>query len=106
MPVVLERANGHSVFAEAGVASLDIGLINNMPDAALESTERQFVELLEAAAGHVVVRLRLLSLPQVPRSEAGREYLQQSYSDIAGLWDSRLDGLIVAAQEAVQNLNS
>ena len=30
---------------------IEVALVNNMPDAALESTERQFVELLEAAAG-------------------------------------------------------
>jgi len=30
---------------------IDIGLVNNMPDAALEKTERQFIGLLNAAAG-------------------------------------------------------
>ena len=31
---------------------LTIGLINNMPDGALQSTERQFMRLLTAAAGN------------------------------------------------------
>ena len=37
MPVVLQRANGHNAFAETDAAVLDIGLINNMPDAALRA---------------------------------------------------------------------
>jgi homoserine O-succinyltransferase len=39
-------------------AGLVIGLINNMPDAALEATESQFATLLAAAAGAQEVRLR------------------------------------------------
>jgi homoserine O-succinyltransferase len=95
MSVVLER----SASGDFDGRCLDIGLINNMPDAALESTERQFIELLEAAAADVVVRLKLLSSPDVPRSEAGQRYLSASYSDIAELWNSRLDGLIVTGTE-------
>jgi homoserine O-succinyltransferase/O-acetyltransferase len=95
MPVVLDW----SASEDFGDRCLDIGLINNMPDAALESTERQFVKLLDAAASNVVVRLKLLSSPDVPRCEAGQRYLSNSYSDIAQLWNSRLDGLIVTGTE-------
>ena len=38
---------------------IEIGLVNNMPDAALQATERQFSSLLEAASGRLDVRLRL-----------------------------------------------
>jgi homoserine O-succinyltransferase len=95
MPVVLER----SASGDFDGRSLDIGLINNMPDAALESTERQFIELLDAAANNVVVCLKLFSSPDVPRSDAGRRYLSARYSDISELWNSRLDGLIVTGTE-------
>src|SRR5438876_3876792 len=37
-------------FREADANCLEIGLINNMPDPALEATERQFVALLDSAA--------------------------------------------------------
>ena len=64
MPVVIDiDANDHHLFSRApsgGAAAkassegradcLDIGLINNMPDSALMSTERQLFDLLEAAA--------------------------------------------------------
>lgn len=78
---------------------LEIGLVNNMPDAALESTERQFLELLRGAADDIPVRLRLFSLPDVPRTEAGRQYLSSGYRGIDELWSSSLDGLIVTGTE-------
>ena len=44
MPVTLEREPSRT----RGPADLTIGLVNNMPDAALQATERQFVALLDA----------------------------------------------------------
>ncbi len=37
---------------EAADDMLTIGLVNNMPDPALQATERQFMRLLTAAAGN------------------------------------------------------
>lgn len=76
-----------------------IGFVNNMPDAALRTTERQFHELLSAASDNVVVRLRFFSLPELPRAEAGRSHISQHYEDIGELWESQLDGLIVTGTE-------
>ena len=78
---------------------LTIGLINNMPDAALRATERHFEELLRAAAGGRAVRLKLFSIPQVPRGEAGRAHVLQYYQDVEHLWGEWLDGLIVTGAE-------
>jgi homoserine O-succinyltransferase/O-acetyltransferase len=75
-----------------------IGLVNNMPDAALQTTERQFRELLFASS-HNSVRLRFFSLPELPRTEAGRSHISQRYEDISELWTSHLDGLIVTGTE-------
>jgi homoserine O-succinyltransferase len=77
---------------------LEIGLINNMPDAALDATVRQFRGLLGAAAGDTPVRLTLYTLPEVPRSDFGRQQVS-GYANIDDLWDSRLDGLIVTGAE-------
>jgi homoserine O-succinyltransferase/O-acetyltransferase len=97
MPVTIDNgATESSVLPERG---LDVGLVNNMPDAALESTERQFRDLLQAAAGDLSVRLRLYSLPDVPRGEAGRRHVSNGYSQIDELWSSDLDGLIVTGTE-------
>jgi len=49
-------------------ATLRIGLINNMPDAALQSTEAQFFGLLKGAAGSQPITVRLSSFPELPRS--------------------------------------
>lgn len=78
---------------------IDIGIINNMPDAALQSTERQFVKLLCAAADHVNVRVRFYAIAEVPRSERARRCIKSFYSPVEELWDSRLDGLIVTGTE-------
>jgi homoserine O-succinyltransferase len=86
-------------FRESNANCLDIGLINNMPDAAIEATERQFRGLLDASADGIVVRLTLYALPDVPRADAGRRHVASFYSDIGDLWDSHLDGLIVTGTE-------
>jgi homoserine O-succinyltransferase len=79
--------------------SLDIGIINNMPDGALESTERQFLTLLGAAADGVFVRVKFYALPGIPRSDSGQRHITSFYSDIDDLCDRRLDGLIVTGTE-------
>src|SRR4029077_6049200 len=50
-------------FRESNANCIDIGLVNNMPSAALEATERQFCARLNAAADGTVVRLTLYALP-------------------------------------------
>lgn len=78
---------------------ISIGLINNMPDGALESTERQFLSLLDAASGDLHVRLSLYSLPEISRKGAAASHVRTFYSDIDALWKSNLDGLIVTGRE-------
>ena len=75
---------------------LDIGLVNNMPDAALHATERQFLALLQATG--IEIRLTLYTLPEVPRGDFGREHVSR-YSDLRDLWKSHHDGLIVTGTE-------
>jgi homoserine O-succinyltransferase len=93
------RGTSPVAFRESDANCLDIGLINNMPDAALEATERQFGALLGAAADGFVVRLTFYALPEVPRTEWGRRHVSSFYSGIGDLWDSQLDGLIVTGTE-------
>ncbi|HEX3937129.1 MAG TPA: homoserine O-succinyltransferase [Xanthobacteraceae bacterium] len=78
---------------------ISIGLINNMPDAALAATERQFTDLIRAATPNVVVLLKLFAMPDLPRGEGACRMLAERYRDIAALWDSSLDGLIVTGTE-------
>jgi homoserine O-succinyltransferase len=77
---------------------LDIGLVNNMPDAALDATERQFRALLDAAAVDFAVRLTLYTLPEVPRTDFGRRQVSR-YASFDDLWHRQHDGLIVTGAE-------
>jgi homoserine O-succinyltransferase/O-acetyltransferase len=86
---------------------LVIGLVNNMPDTALETTATQFARLLSNAADSQHVRLRLSFLPEVPRGEAGREHLDSGiYWPIDTLLREPLDALIVTGMEPIAPLLS
>jgi homoserine O-succinyltransferase len=79
--------------------NLTIGLINNMPDSALEATERQFTSLLDSASDGITIRLRLYSLPGVPRKGMSADRVREFYSSTEELFDTQLDGLIVTGRE-------
>jgi homoserine O-succinyltransferase len=87
---------------ESGAESLKIALINNMPDAALEDTEMQFMDLLEASAGDVPVELKLYSLAGVRRSDRGQQHLNNFYFGVNDLLNSGCDGLIMTGTEPRQ----
>jgi homoserine O-succinyltransferase len=91
--------SAHEPFTRPRSDCLDIALINNMPDSALQATERQFMALLVAAAlPEMTVRLTPYALPEVSRGHAGRCHIA-SYSSINNLWNSAPDGLIVTGME-------
>src|SRR5450432_3462543 len=78
---------------------LTIGLINNMPDAALKATERQFIHLLTAASGTNRIHFHCFSLPSVKRSQSAKWHVDQQYTDIADIDRWHIDGLIVTGAE-------
>lgn len=99
MPLLLDTAKSASVHAVRGTNCVNVGLINNMPDSALEATERQFSDLIRAGSRDILVRLLLFAIPEVPRGDAARRDMEGRYRDIAELWDTQLDGLIVTGNE-------
>jgi homoserine O-succinyltransferase len=76
-----------------------IGLINNMPDSALEGTESQFKALLQAAAGERDVILRIASLSEVPRSPEARARIAERYWTLEQLQAQAPDAIIVTGTE-------
>jgi len=76
-----------------------VGLINNMPDSALEATEAQFTALLRAASHTHSVRLRCASLAGVPRASEAQEIIAARYWKLGDLLDSNPDALIVTGTE-------
>jgi homoserine O-succinyltransferase/O-acetyltransferase len=96
---LLEGVRCVSAFPPRSEGAIEVGFVNNMPDAALESTERQFIGLLAEASGSTQVRVRMFNLPQIFRSEAARRRLRAHYAQIDRLFDAALDGLIVTGME-------
>jgi homoserine O-succinyltransferase/O-acetyltransferase len=82
-----------------GRPPLEIGLLNNMPDAAMHATEQQFKHLLAAAGTRHPVRLRFYSLPEVPRGVHTRTYMDTLYGELDEMFELGLDGLIVTGAE-------
>jgi homoserine O-succinyltransferase/O-acetyltransferase len=101
MPLLLDTLRSGPAVDLRGRNCLTIGLVNNMPDAACEATERQFLKILRAASSDVIVRLKLFSIGTVPRSQTTRAELAARYRDLADLWNAPLDGLIVTGTEPV-----
>ena len=85
-----------------GADCLRIAFVNNMPDSALEDTEIQFFDLLDAAAGDIPVVLSLHSLVGVPRGERGQQHVGSFYSDADELLDGQCDGVIMTGTEPRQ----
>jgi homoserine O-succinyltransferase len=98
MEIFLNRPLYSGASQNAAGGGLRIGVVNIMPDSALEATERQFVSILQAASGSGPVRLSFYTLPEVHRSDAGRRHVS-SYIAITDLWNANLDGLIVTGTE-------
>jgi homoserine O-succinyltransferase len=78
---------------------LKIGLLNNMPDAAMAATERQFSGLLQVATEGMPVTLKLFALGGVPRGEAAQSQMLGRYQAADGLAGAELDALIVTGAE-------
>jgi homoserine O-succinyltransferase len=111
LPVLIDVDNRHQLFARARGANskdteprgrpeyLNIGLINNMPDSALVSTERQLFNLLDAASEELFVKLHFYYMEPTPRSEWGRDYLKRYYRGTNDLLNHSFDGIIVTGAE-------
>lgn len=82
---------------------LHIGLVNNMADTGMGATERQFLTLIEAAAGDILIQFSLYALPDVERKPTGQRRVGSFYfgtDDLAELPpEQHPDGLIVTGRE-------
>jgi homoserine O-succinyltransferase len=111
MPLMIEggrvpprwaREGNYRPLASTISEHLNIALINNMPDAALEDTELQFFDLLDEVSGDHPVYLKLYSLTGIPRTDHGQRHLNNFYYGIEELWQNRFDGVIVTGTEPRQ----
>ena len=78
---------------------LEIAVVNNMPDAALLSTEKQFARLLSSSLPSCPVRVTFYSLPSVQRDGGAEARVSENYGCIDELMETSVDGLIVTGAE-------
>jgi homoserine O-succinyltransferase len=93
-----ERRMQRGALADRG-RRLSLELVNNMPDAAVFSTQRQFIRLLEEAAPAFDLRLGFSSLASVERSAQARREMDELYRAPSELIDAPPDAVIVTGAE-------
>src|SRR6185437_3431731 len=98
MPLEVEHRGPRLRSGARSREEISVGLLNNMPDTALEATEQQFSALLGAAAGSRGVRLRFSSLPELARGPVARERIDTHYWPLDELLAGS-DALIVTGTE-------
>jgi homoserine O-succinyltransferase len=76
-------------------ARIVIGLINNIGDEALRTTERQFRSLVFEAAGDIAISFRIFALKSARRSPRALDYINSHYEPVSTATDGDVDGLII-----------
>jgi homoserine O-succinyltransferase len=78
------------------IREMHIGLLNMMPDAALEATERQFFRLVGAANPIVQFHMHTFTIEGLPRGPEARAHIDRYYESFENIKRDGLDGLIVS----------
>ena len=84
------------------VRELHIGLLNMMPDAALEATERQFFRLIGSSNPIAQFSVHPFTLEELPRSAEAREHIERHYEPFERIRRHGLDALIVTGANVTQ----
>jgi len=77
------------------IRELHIGLLNMMPDAAIEATERQFFRLVGEANPIAQFYVHPFTLGELPRGEKARGHIDTYYESFDRLKQEGLDALII-----------
>ncbi|MCB1761608.1 MAG: homoserine O-succinyltransferase [Gammaproteobacteria bacterium] len=77
------------------IRELHIGLLNMMPDAALEPTERQFFRLVGESNPIAQFYVHPFTLQEQPRGEAATRHIEQYYQSFEQIQEEGLDALII-----------
>ncbi|MDE3176661.1 MAG: homoserine O-succinyltransferase [Pseudomonadota bacterium] len=93
-----ERRQRPGVVQDRG-RRLRIDLVNNMPDAAVFATQRQFIRLLEEGAASFDVTLGLVTLASVTRGDEARAEMAALYRAPADFAAAAPDAIIVTGAE-------
>ena len=83
------------------IRELHIGLLNMMPDAALEATERQFFRLVGHSNQIAQFYMHPFSLSNIKRGVKATEHLKKHYKTFDEIKSQGLDALIISGANAV-----
>ena len=83
------------------VHELHIGLLNMMPDKALEATERQFFRLVGESNQIARFYLHPFTLKELQRGREGREHVEKYYKSFEQIQTDGLDALIITGANVV-----
>ena len=100
------QAEGRPVVAQDHALTLDlpalhIGLLNMMPDQALEATERQFFRLISKSNHSARFYLHPFTLKELPRSPEAQAHVSRYYRSFDELRARGLDALIITGANVV-----
>jgi homoserine O-succinyltransferase len=83
------------------IRELHIGLLNMMPDAALEATERQFLRLVGESNPIAQFYVHPFTLDALPRAEAARKHIDRYYESFDEIKQQGLDALIITGANVI-----
>lgn len=81
--------------AHQEIRELHVGLLNMMPDTALEATERQFFRLVGESNPIAQFYVHPFTLPALPRGEAAHAHIARFYESFETIRAAGLDALII-----------
>ena len=81
--------------ARQDIRALHIGILNMMPDAALEATERQFFRLIGESNPIAQFHVHLFSLPVIERDEKAQKHIDEHYYSFEDIQKMGIDALII-----------
>lgn len=95
------RSEGYRILSPARahdqrIRGLHIGLLNMMPDAALEATERQFFRLVGSSNPISQFYIHPFTLDEIPRGDKAKAHIGNYYDSLENVRKTGLDALIIS----------
>ncbi len=84
------------------IRELHIGLLNMMPDKALQATERQFFRLVNESNQIAQFHMHPFTLRELARGEEARAHIEQYYDTFEEIREQGLDALIITGANVTQ----
>lgn len=84
------------------IRELHIGILNLMPDAALEATERQFMRMVGGCNRIAQFKIHLFTVPDFDRGDKAQAHIDAYYESFEYIKQVGLDALIITGANPVQ----